>query len=184
MPIRAMITSWGGEDFLSRLRSYASLLCFNHQSTLYLVGPSKADIEVHSTQLFSDDAVNEIHARSSYINFHSPVPAHRRPRPLSPNTITMTIAATKMYRSLMDLGSSEISQESPEQLTHGIKDAGSLWAYPPRPDGVCAYGNRPAFEDTNSSYSGTYIDSQGCQKAHENLSTPNFSQPTIRRRRE
>jgi TBC1 domain family member 15 len=39
---------------------------------------------VHSTQLFSDDAVDEILARSSYTNSHSPVPAHRRPRPLSP----------------------------------------------------------------------------------------------------
>lgn len=29
-----------------------------------------------------------------------------------PNTVIMTITATKMYRSLMDLGSSEISQES------------------------------------------------------------------------
>ena len=77
------ITSWGGEDFLSRLRSYASLLRSNLQSTLYLVDPSKADIEVHSTQLFSDDAVDEILARSSYTNSHSPVPAHRRPRPLS-----------------------------------------------------------------------------------------------------
>jgi hypothetical protein len=77
------ITSWGGEDFLSRLRLYASLLRSNHQSTLYLVDPSKADIEVHSTQLFSDDAVDEILARSSFTNSHSPVPAHRRPRPLS-----------------------------------------------------------------------------------------------------
>ncbi|KAI0283097.1 rab-GTPase-TBC domain-containing protein [Russula aff. rugulosa BPL654] len=77
------ITSWGGEDLLSRLRLYASLLRSNLQSTLYLVDPSKADIEVHSTQLFSDDAVDEILARSSYTNSYSPVPAHRRPRPLS-----------------------------------------------------------------------------------------------------
>jgi hypothetical protein len=77
------ITSWGGEDLLSRLRSYASLLRSNLQPTLYLVDPSKADIEAHSTQLFSDDAVDEILARSSYANSHSPVPAHRRPLPLS-----------------------------------------------------------------------------------------------------
>ena len=82
------ITSWGGEDLLSRLRSYASLLRSNLQTTLYLVDPSKADIEAHSTQLFSDDAVDEILARSSYANSHSPVPAHRRPRPLSTNNNT------------------------------------------------------------------------------------------------
>ncbi|KAH8980924.1 RabGAP/TBC [Lactarius hatsudake] len=52
----------------------ASLLRSNLQSTLYLVDPSKADIEAHSTQLFSDDAVDEILARSSYANSHSPVP--------------------------------------------------------------------------------------------------------------
>ena len=80
------ITSWGGEDLLSRLRSYASLLRSNLQTTLYLVDPSKADIETHSTQLFSDDAVDEILARSTYANSHSPVPAHRRPRPLSSST--------------------------------------------------------------------------------------------------
>lgn len=38
---------------------------------------------MHSTQLFSDDVVDEILARSSFTNSHSPVPAHRRPRPLS-----------------------------------------------------------------------------------------------------
>ena len=38
---------------------------------------------MHSTQLFSDDAVDEILARSSYTNSYSPVPAHRRPRPQS-----------------------------------------------------------------------------------------------------
>ncbi|KAI0273404.1 RabGAP/TBC [Gloeopeniophorella convolvens] len=77
------VTSWGGEDLLARLRSYASLLRSNLQTTLYLVDPSKADIEAHTTQLFSDDAVDEILARSTYANSHSPVPAHRRPRPLS-----------------------------------------------------------------------------------------------------
>ncbi|KZV64344.1 GTPase-activating protein gyp7 [Peniophora sp. CONT] len=76
-------TSWGGEDLLSRLRTYAHLLRSTLDPTLYLVDPSKADIETHSTQLFSDDAVDAILARSSYSNSYSPVPAHRRPRPLS-----------------------------------------------------------------------------------------------------
>ena len=75
------ITSWGGEDFLSRLRLYASLLRSNHQSTLYLVDPSKADIEVHSTQLFSDDAVDEILARSSFTQFPFPCTSTPSPAP-------------------------------------------------------------------------------------------------------
>ncbi|KAF8498214.1 hypothetical protein F5888DRAFT_1693597, partial [Russula emetica] len=58
-----------------------------------------------------------------------------------PNLIAMTIAATRMYRSLMDVGSTESA--------HGIKDTGPLWAHPAQPDGVCAYENRPVFEVTN-----------------------------------
>ncbi|KAN0120502.1 hypothetical protein V8E52_004329 [Russula decolorans] len=40
----------------------------------------------------------------------------------TPNGVTMTIAATRMYRSLMDLGSSEISQDSlqPESSWHTL----------------------------------------------------------------
>ncbi len=34
-------------------------------------------------QLFDDDALDDVLARSSYANSYSPVPAHRRPRPLS-----------------------------------------------------------------------------------------------------
>ncbi|KAF8163248.1 rab-GTPase-TBC domain-containing protein [Crassisporium funariophilum] len=77
------ITSWGGENLLSRLRNYAHLLRSTLQPSLFLVDPSRADIEAHSTQLFSDDAVDDILAQSSFANSHSPVPAHRRPRPLS-----------------------------------------------------------------------------------------------------
>ncbi|EGO20894.1 hypothetical protein SERLADRAFT_452033 [Serpula lacrymans var. lacrymans S7.9] len=75
--------SWGGEDLLSRLRSYAHIMRSTLQPTLFLVDPSRADVETHSVQVFSDDAVDDILAQSSYANSHSPVPAHRRPRPLS-----------------------------------------------------------------------------------------------------
>ena len=75
--------SWGGEDFISRLRSYAHLLRSSLQPTLFIVDPSKADIEAHSAHIFDDDAVDDILAQSSYANSHSPVPAHRRPRPIS-----------------------------------------------------------------------------------------------------
>ncbi|KAG6911482.1 hypothetical protein DXG01_014556 [Tephrocybe rancida] len=74
--------SWGGEDLLSRLRSYSHLMRSTLESSLFLVDPSRADIEAHSTQIFSDDAVDDILAQSSFANSHSPVPAHRRPRPL------------------------------------------------------------------------------------------------------
>lgn len=75
--------SWGGEDLLSRLKSYAHILRSTLEPSLYLVDPSKVDIDVHTRQIFDDDAIDDILARSSYANSHSPVPAHRRPRPLS-----------------------------------------------------------------------------------------------------
>lgn len=78
-----MTTTWGGEDLLARLRQYAHILRSNLQPTLFLVDPSKSDIETHTMQLFDDDAVDDILGRSSYANSYSPVPAHRRPRPLS-----------------------------------------------------------------------------------------------------
>lgn len=79
------MSTWGGEDFLARLRSYAHILRSTLQPTLYLVDPSRADVEAHTTQLFDDDAVDDILGQSAYgtNNAHSPIPAHRRPRPLS-----------------------------------------------------------------------------------------------------
>ncbi|KAG2092308.1 uncharacterized protein F5147DRAFT_822544 [Suillus discolor] len=76
-------TSWGGEDLLSRLRSYAHLLRSTLQPSLFIVDPSKADIDTHTTRIFDDDAVDDILAQSSYASSHSPIPAHRRPCPLS-----------------------------------------------------------------------------------------------------
>lgn len=49
---------------------------------MFLIDPSRADVEAHSTQIFADDAVDDILAQSSFANSHSPVPAHRRPRPI------------------------------------------------------------------------------------------------------
>ncbi|KAG5646650.1 hypothetical protein DXG03_002640 [Asterophora parasitica] len=75
--------SWGGEDLLSRLRSYSHIMRSTLQPSLFIIDPSRADIEAHSTQIFADDAVDDILAQSSFANSHSPVPAHRRPRPIS-----------------------------------------------------------------------------------------------------
>lgn len=71
--------TWGGEDLLSRLRCYAHILRSNLQTSLFLVDPSKSEIESHSTPIFDDNAVDDILTYSS----NSPVPAHRRPRLLS-----------------------------------------------------------------------------------------------------
>ncbi|KIY50870.1 GTPase-activating protein gyp7 [Fistulina hepatica ATCC 64428] len=75
-------SAWGGEDLLARLRSYAHILRSTLQPSLFLIDPSRADMETHSTQIFDDDAVDDILEQSSFANSHSPIPAHRRPRPL------------------------------------------------------------------------------------------------------
>ncbi|KAF8136624.1 rab-GTPase-TBC domain-containing protein [Boletus edulis] len=60
--------SWGGEDLISRLRNYAHLLRSSLQPTLFIMTSLR---------------------QSSYANSHSPVPAHRRPRPIStPPSVT------------------------------------------------------------------------------------------------
>ncbi|KAJ3772349.1 rab-GTPase-TBC domain-containing protein [Lentinula raphanica] len=81
-PIKST-NSWGGEDFIARLKCYAHILRSNLQPSLFLVDPSRSDIETHSTQIFDDDAVDDILAQSSYANSHSPFLAHGKPRPLS-----------------------------------------------------------------------------------------------------
>ena len=92
--------SWGGEDLLNRLRSYAHVMRSNLQPSLFLVDPSRADIEAHSTVIFSDDAVDDILAQSSFANSHSPIPAHRRPRPLSTPPNPYSQHSSVLHRSL------------------------------------------------------------------------------------
>ncbi|KAF9264831.1 RabGAP/TBC [Marasmius fiardii PR-910] len=102
-------SSWGGEDLLARLRSYAHILRSTLQPSLFLVDPSRADIEAHSTHLYADDAVDDILGQSSYANSHSPVPAHRRPRPLSGPSISPNPYSQKssvLHRSLGSISSS------------------------------------------------------------------------------
>lgn len=110
------VNSWGGEDLLSRLRSYAHILRSTLQPSLFLIDPSRADIEAHSTQIFSDDAVDDILAQSSYANSHSPVPAHRRPKPLAASPLgpnPYSHRSSVLHRSL----------GSPNSNDHGTSQA-------------------------------------------------------------
>ncbi|KAI8998591.1 RabGAP/TBC [Trametes punicea] len=99
-------STWGGEDLLVKLRSYCHILRSCLQSNLYLVDPSREDIETHSTPLFADDAVDDILAQSSYANSHSPIPAHRRPRPLSSPTDVYSERSSILHKSLSPISSS------------------------------------------------------------------------------
>jgi TBC1 domain family member 15 len=92
--------SWGGEVLLTRLRTHAHLLRSTLQPTLFLVDPSREDIETHSIQIFADDAVDDILAQSSYSNSFSPIPAHRRPRPLTSPANPYSERSSILHRSL------------------------------------------------------------------------------------
>ncbi|KAI0721041.1 RabGAP/TBC [Cerioporus squamosus] len=81
-------------------------------SNLYLVDPSREDIETHSTPLFSDDAVDDILAQSSYANSHSPIPAHRRPKPLSTSGNSYSERSSILHRSLSPISSPTASSSS------------------------------------------------------------------------
>lgn len=54
---RALPPSWGGESLLSQLRLYSNLIRSQLEPRLFLVNPSRADIEVHSTALYEDEVV-------------------------------------------------------------------------------------------------------------------------------
>ncbi|KAK7043623.1 GTPase activating protein [Paramarasmius palmivorus] len=107
--------SWGGEDLLARLRSYAHIMRSTLQPELFLVDPSRADIETHSTHLYADDAVDDVLAQSSYANSHSPVPAHRRPRPLSSSGLSpnpYSHRSSVLHRSLGSMSSNAQSSQA------------------------------------------------------------------------
>lgn len=108
-------STWGGENLLTKLRSYCHILRSCLQSNLYLIDPSRDDIETHSTPLFSDDAVDDILAQSSYANSHSPIPAHRRPRPLSTTNNPYSERSSILHKSLSPVSTSSASA-SPARL--------------------------------------------------------------------
>lgn len=54
---RPIPPSWGGEALLSQLRLYAHLIRSQLEPRLFLINPSRADLEVHSTALFEDEVV-------------------------------------------------------------------------------------------------------------------------------
>ncbi|KAF8522304.1 RabGAP/TBC [Hysterangium stoloniferum] len=97
-------SSWGGESLISSLRPYGNILRSNLDSTLFLVDPSRADIETHSVVLFADDAVDSILSSSS-----SPIPVHRRPKPISSSSIGTRRRTSVLHASL---ASSQTSSSS------------------------------------------------------------------------
>ncbi|GJJ12139.1 hypothetical protein Clacol_006380 [Clathrus columnatus] len=113
-------TSWGGESLISALRPYANILRSTLDSTLFLVDPSRQDMEVHSAVLFADDAIDSITSSSS-----SPIPVHRRPRPLtSPPSINLRSRGTSiLHASLAPQYSSTSILQSFSNITRSTRHA-------------------------------------------------------------
>jgi hypothetical protein len=107
------VSTWGGEDFLSRLRSYSNVIRSTLQNSLYLVDPSRADLETHSTVLFADDAVDEILSPSSNTPIHN---RRNRPQSLgsSPNRNSL------LHQTLSSPASSSLLQGF-SQITRGAR---------------------------------------------------------------
>lgn len=61
---------YNASDLLQHLRAYCQLLKSSLQPHLFLVDPSKADIEAHTTVVFED---------LDFEHASSPIPVHRRP---------------------------------------------------------------------------------------------------------
>lgn len=53
-PPRKLAPSWGGEDVVQRLKIYANVIRSSIEPSLYLINPSRTDLEVHTTAVFDD----------------------------------------------------------------------------------------------------------------------------------
>lgn len=100
-------TLWGGESLIAALQPYANIHRSTLDTTLFLIDPSRQDLEAHSAVLFADDAIDSIFLPSS-----SPIPIHRRPRPLTspPNANLRTRGTSILHASLSPQYSSSILQ--------------------------------------------------------------------------
>lgn len=50
--------TWGGDELVQQLRKYANVHRSAIEPNLFLVNPSRADLETHSTPIFDDDAID------------------------------------------------------------------------------------------------------------------------------
>ncbi|SNX84377.1 related to GYP7 - GTPase-activating protein for Ypt7p [Melanopsichium pennsylvanicum] len=54
--------TWGGDELVQQLRKYANINRSAIDPNLFLVNPSRTDLETHSTPLFDDDAIDLPHS--------------------------------------------------------------------------------------------------------------------------
>lgn len=105
LTVRAPVT-WGGEALIQRLRSYATVQRSAIEPSLFLVNPSRTDLEVHSTPIYED--LDD-----------DPVPTHQRPKK---NNKRNSI----LHQSLSprnDNGSSVAHRQRMDPMTFGVLSA-------------------------------------------------------------
>jgi len=112
-------SSWGGESLIASLRPYANVMRSNLDPTLFLIDPSRQDIEAHSVLIFADDAVDSILSPAS-----SPIPIHRRPRPLSSPPVGTRRRTSILHASLSSQQTPSASLlQSFSQITRATRHA-------------------------------------------------------------
>jgi hypothetical protein len=77
--------TWGGEALLRRLPAYASVVKSTLEPSVYLINPSRADLEVHSVPYFDDDISPSRPGAKRNSILHQSLNSHH-PRP-DPNTM-------------------------------------------------------------------------------------------------
>ncbi|KAG8907411.1 GTPase activating protein [Tulasnella sp. 403] len=109
-------STWGGDDLLHHLRSYCHILKSNLQPHLYLVDPSKADIEAHTTIIYDD---------LDFETASSPIPYHRRPvRPRTSSDSAQERRTSLLHDSLSSPTNTRMAILSGfSQLTRATKHA-------------------------------------------------------------
>lgn len=118
-PPRNQRTSWGGESLIAALRPYVNIIRSTLDSTLFLIDPSRQDMEIHSAVLFDDEAIDSIHPSSS------PIPIHRRPQPLTslPNNNLRNRGTSILHASLSPPYSSTSILQSFSNITRSTRHA-------------------------------------------------------------
>lgn len=102
--------TWGGDELIHQLRKYANIHRSAIQPNLFLINPSRADLELHSTPMFDDDAIdlpppnsgNNAHshdlAQDSYSMspLHQSLPTHSRNNELAMDNLTVWAKSARM----------------------------------------------------------------------------------------
>lgn len=102
--------TWGGEALIQKLRSYASVTRSVIEPTLFLVNPSRTDLEVHSTPVYED--LDD-----------DPVPKHQRPKSKKKRNSILHQSLSARHGGGSSSGGAAQPQERMDPMTFGVLSA-------------------------------------------------------------